>query len=188
MMFFVKRFEKHGYDFVTRVFAFIFLRRSEKKIKWLRLCGAQIGDGCVIRSPIFSFPEPFMVVIGNNVYIAARCHFLTHDGAYSWITRKMGLTEKRTDKLGMIIVGDNCFIGEGATITPNTTIGSNCIVGANALVSKNIGDNLVIGGNPAYVICCVEDYINKYSNLSDYTCGLSVGEKRAYYEAKRNKQ
>lgn len=188
MMFFVKWFEKHGYDFVTRLFALVFLRRSDIKIKWLRKCGAHIGDGCIIRSTIMSFPEPFMVNIGNNVYVAARCHFLTHDGAYSWITRKMGVTEKRTDKLGMIVVGDNCFIGEGATITPNTTIGANCIVGANALVSKSIGDNQVIGGNPANIICSVEDYINKHSDLSDFTCGLTMGEKRAYFEAKRNEE
>ena len=185
MKFFVKWYEKHGYDFVTRVFAFVFLRRSDKKIEWLRRCGAQIGEGCIIRSPITGFPEPFMVEIGNNVYVATRCHFLTHDGAYSWITRKMGLTEKRTDKLGMIVIGDNCFIGEGVTITPNTTIGTNCIVGANALVGKNIGDNQVVGGNPAHTICSVEEYINKYSDLSDYTCGLPAGEKRKYFEAKR---
>ena len=133
-----------------------------------------------------SFPEPYMVKLGKNVYIAASCMFLTHDGAYSWISRKMGITNKRTDKLGAIVIGDNCFIGEGATIMPNVTVGKNCIIGAKALVSKNVEDNSVVGGNPARYICSVDEYISRNSELADITCGLSGGEKRKYYQNRLN--
>lgn len=125
-----------------------------------------------------------MMRIGDNVYIAAGCSFLTHDGAFSWMTRKMGVREERTDKFGLITIGNNCFIGAGSTILPNVKIGNNCIVGAAAVVTKSVPDNSVVGGNPAKVICTVENYFERNAALDDYTCGWSAYKKRKYYEKK----
>ena len=64
----------------------------------------------------------------------------------------------------MTYIGDNVFIGMGATILMGAHIGNNCIVGAGSVVSGKFGDDVVIAGNPARVICTIEEYYNKRSS------------------------
>jgi serine O-acetyltransferase len=45
---------------------------------------------------------------------------------------------------GSPTIGDNCFIGAGATIIGGITIGNNCRIGANTTVSQDIPDNCVV--------------------------------------------
>jgi acetyltransferase-like isoleucine patch superfamily enzyme len=40
----------------------------------------------------------------------------------------------------------------GAIICPGVTIGRNAVVAAGAVVTKDVPDNTVVGGNPAWVI------------------------------------
>lgn len=51
-----------------------------------------------------------------------------------------------------VIVGDNCYFGLGAKILGTVKIGNNVTVGANAVVTKDIPDNVVVGGIPAKII------------------------------------
>ncbi len=175
-------YEKHGLNFLINIYLKLFVRTSDRKIKWLRLCGANIGNGTAIRCSLSAFPEPFMINLGENVYIADGVQFFTHDGSLSWLTRKMGLTDKRTEKIGLITVGDNCFIGARAMIMQDVNIGKNCIVAAGALVSKDVPDGSVVGGVPAKTISTIDQYLERNNHRKDYTCGLSYYDKRKYYE------
>lgn len=58
-------------------------------------------------------------------------------------------------------IGDNVFIGENAMILMGTTIGDNCIIGAHAVVKGIFPNNVVIAGNPAKVVCSLEQYYEK---------------------------
>ena len=40
----------------------------------------------------------------------------------------------------------------GAILCPGVTIGENSVVGAGAVVTKDVPDNVVVGGNPARII------------------------------------
>lgn len=51
-----------------------------------------------------------------------------------------------------VIVGDNCYFGLGAKILGKVSIGNNVTVGANAVVTKDIPDNVIVGGIPAKII------------------------------------
>ena len=51
-----------------------------------------------------------------------------------------------------IFIGDNCYIGTGATILGPIHIGNNVIIAAGAVVVKDVPDNAVIAGNPAKII------------------------------------
>ncbi len=76
-------------------------------------------------------------------------------------------------------IGNNVFIGEHATILMGTIIGDNCIVGANSLVKGTFPDNVVIAGNPARVVCTLEEYYEKAKrNWADDAkrCALSIYE------------
>lgn len=109
---------------------------------------------------------------------------MTHDGALSWMGRAMGYTDKRTDKMGRIVVKDNCFIGAKAIIMQNVTIEENCIVGMGAIVTKNVPKNSVVAGVPAKVISTTDQYLEKYKDCHDYTCDWPYEKKRAYYESR----
>lgn len=53
---------------------------------------------------------------------------------------------------GPVVIGDNVWIGDKATILPNVRIGEGCIIGANSVVTKDIPPYCIVGGNPARII------------------------------------
>jgi maltose O-acetyltransferase len=48
-----------------------------------------------------------------------------------------------------ITIGDDCWIGGGAIISPGVTIGDRCIVGAGSVVTKDVPADTIVVGNPA---------------------------------------
>ena len=48
-----------------------------------------------------------------------------------------------------VSIGDDCWIGGSAIISPGLTIGDRCIVGAGAVVTKDIPADTIVVGNPA---------------------------------------
>ncbi|HEY9055932.1 MAG TPA: CatB-related O-acetyltransferase [Aurantimonas sp.] len=53
---------------------------------------------------------------------------------------------------GDTIVGNDVWIGEGATVMPGVTIGDGAIVAARSVVTGNVPAYGIIGGNPARLI------------------------------------
>lgn len=51
--------------------------------------------------------------------------------------------------LGYVQIKNSSYIGANSTILPYKVIGENSIVGAGSVVTKNVGDNLIVKGNPA---------------------------------------
>lgn len=50
------------------------------------------------------------------------------------------------------IVGNDCWLGAGATILPGARLGDGVIVGAGAVVSGEIDDYCIVAGNPARIL------------------------------------
>lgn len=53
---------------------------------------------------------------------------------------------------GPIIIGNNVWIGDKATILGGVTIGDSVVIAANSVVTKDIPSYSVVGGNPAKII------------------------------------
>lgn len=51
-----------------------------------------------------------------------------------------------------IVIGDDCYIGTGASILGPVTIGDNVTIAAGAVVNKDVPDNVVVAGVPAQII------------------------------------
>lgn len=51
-----------------------------------------------------------------------------------------------------VVIGDDVWIGGGAMIMPGVTIGSRVVIASGAVVTKDIPDDMVVGGNPARTI------------------------------------
>lgn len=60
--------------------------------------------------------------------------------------------ERPITSKGPVIIGNNVWIGDKATILPGVTIGDGAVIAANAVVTKDVPAYSVVGGNPARVI------------------------------------
>lgn len=143
-------------------------------IEYYRKRGVKIGERARIFSNILT-PEPYLLKIKNDVTISTGVKFITHDNSISKIF------DDKTDSFGEIEIGNNCFIGVNSIILHGVVLGDNVIVAAGSVVTKSfISGNVVIGGNPARVICGLEQYKKKSQNNAFNTRLLNFNEKKDF--------
>ena len=53
---------------------------------------------------------------------------------------------------GPVIIGNDVWIGDKATILPGVTIGDGAVIAANAVVTKDVPAYSVVAGNPAKIV------------------------------------
>lgn len=134
---------------------------SESYIDKLKKMGVRIGEDVKLFRPYnttIDIQNPHLLSIGSHVQITGPATILTHD--YSWcvLKRKYG---KILGNQKPVLIGDNVFIGWGATILAGTTVGNNVIIGANSVVSGVLESNSVYAGNPAKKIMSLDTYYEK---------------------------
>lgn len=111
-----------------------------------------IGNGCSIGEDnhITAIDSIF---IGNHVLMGKKV--LITDNAHGISSRDMveiPPKERLLYSKGPVIIEDNVWIGEKASILPGVHIGRGCIIGANAVVTSNIPPYCIVAGNPARII------------------------------------
>jgi acetyltransferase-like isoleucine patch superfamily enzyme len=127
--------------------------------KYFRKQGATIGEGCCISIRNLG-PQPYLVSIGNNVWITAEVIFHTYDGGVLVFTPKY--PNQHLGGCGPIIIEDNVVIGRRAQLMPNIRIGKNSIVGAGSVVISDVPPNSIVMGVPARVIGSFSKYEEKF--------------------------
>lgn len=100
------------------------------------------------------------IVIGNGTLTGKWVTITDNNhGAYN-LNNPMDISEWRnlspafrtvTSK-GAIIIGNNVWIGDKATILGGVTIGEGAIVAANSVVTKDVPPYCIVGGNPAKIL------------------------------------
>jgi len=125
---------------------------QETVVRTLRGMGVQIGERCRIYTANFG-SEPYLIRIGNHVCISNDVSFVNHGLNWPFQDKYETLTT-----FGPIDVRDNCQIGMRATILPGVVIGPNSIVGACSVVTRDVPPNTVVAGNPAKVVCTLDEY------------------------------
>ena len=117
--------------------------------------------------------EPWLITLGNNVYITSECQFITHDGGTLILRREVPDLELTAP----IYIGNDVYIGLRTIILPGVSIGNRCIIAAGSVVSKSIPDNSVEAGVPARVIKTTDQYLEKAKTRSLHFGHLSAKEK-----------
>jgi acetyltransferase-like isoleucine patch superfamily enzyme len=121
----------------------------ERATVWAGPKGVKIGDDFAIGIGSYLCGSGGRIEIGNEVRIAdsVRMYVFNHN------FEKIGIPiAKQGNTIGNIKIKDNVWIGSGVVILPGVTIGENAVIGAGAVVTKNVADNIVVGGVPAKII------------------------------------
>ncbi|TYR81328.1 sugar O-acetyltransferase [Priestia megaterium] len=92
------------------------------------------------------------VTIGDNCMLAPGVHIYTASHPLDAAERISGAEFGKP-----VVIGHNVWIGGRAVINPGVTIGNNVVIASGAVVTKDIPDDVVVGGNPAKII----KYLNK---------------------------
>lgn len=134
---------------------------EKKKEEALRTRVAYLGEKSRIYSDSFG-SEPYLLWIGSNVIVASGVKFIEHDASYYNAHRYAGESAPtQAEKMGAIILEDNCFVGAGSTILGGTKIGRNSVIAAGSIVHGIIPPGEVWGGVPAHRIMSMDEYADK---------------------------
>ena len=115
-----------------------------------------VQKGCIIDNS-----HCYLISIGDNVTLAHNVHILAHDASTKMFLGKT--------KIGKVCIGNNVFVGADTVILPNVIIGNRVIIGANSVVTKKLDGNGVYAGNPAKKIMDLDQYLQKYNNITTKT-------------------
>ncbi len=96
---------------------------------------------------------PQLISIGDNFISAPGSMILSHDASL--------FTQYNVYRVEKTIIGNNVFLGANAVVLAGVTVGDGSIIGAGSVVTKDVPAGMVVAGNPAKVICSVNEYYNK---------------------------
>ena len=112
------------------------------------------------------------ITIGNNCNIGEYCHItainkivigdglltgrfvLISDNSHGGLSQEEAVIPPAARKLvskGPVIIGNNVWIGDKATILAGVHIGDNAIIAANAVVTEDVPAHTMVAGAPATV-------------------------------------
>lgn len=142
-------------------------------IKQAEKAGVLIGKNNEVQSHFWERAEPYLITIGDNCQITADVKIFTHGGG-----KAVRHISPRFDVFGKVKIGNNVYLGNNSLIMPGVTIGDNVLVAAGSVVTHSVPDNVVIGGNPARILCSLEEYYQRNLPYNTETKGFSVKEKK----------
>jgi acetyltransferase-like isoleucine patch superfamily enzyme len=129
-----------------------------------QITGAEIDESVNIFTPLY-INYGKHTKIGKNVFINFDCTFLDLGGItiddgvllaprVSLLSESHPIDPENRHALvpKAIHIKKNAWIGAGATILQGVTIGENSVVAAGSVVSKDVPDNVIVGGIPAKFI------------------------------------
>ncbi|MBA0883138.1 sugar O-acetyltransferase [Flavobacterium undicola] len=132
------------------------------------IIGTKIEESTTVFPPFYTNFGKF-IAIGKNVFINHACSFLDMGGITiedevligpkaNLITENHPIdpNDRRALITKPILIKRRAWIGAGATILPGVTVGENSIIAAGAVVSKDVPDNVIMGGIPAKIIKSID--------------------------------
>ena len=147
--------------------------RFQSPVEYARSIGVSIGENCFIPDKTIWPTEPYLIKIGNNCQITSGVKIFTHGGAHVLRDEIPDF-----DCFGRVSIGDYVYIGNNSLILPGVTIGSHVLIAAGSVITKSIGDNVVVAGNPARIICSIQDYKANNIKYNTHTKGIPAIKKK----------
>lgn len=156
-------------------FLFYFIYSKINPWGYARYRGVKMGSNVHfygMKPGMFS-TEPWLITLGDNVYVTSGCQFITHDGG-TLVLRRI---QPDLEVTARITVGNNVYIGMNSMIMPGVEIGDNVVIGAGSIVTKSLSANTVYAGVPARPIKSLDQYLASLREKSLGFGHLSAKEK-----------
>jgi maltose O-acetyltransferase len=130
-------------------------KRLERRWYKLRQQGMHLGSDVWLPASTWIDPDYcFLISIGDHCGFGEECLILAHDAQMDEFLDAA--------RIGQVTIHESCHIGARTVILPGVVIGPKTIVGANSVVTRSLPPDTVCAGNPAKVICSLEDYLSKH--------------------------
>jgi maltose O-acetyltransferase len=133
------------------------IERDRLKRRWARLRQLGMHIGNRVNLPASTYIDTshcFLISIGDDCGFGPDCLILAHDAQMDEYLDAA--------RLGRVIIHPSCHIGARTTILAGVEIGPRTVVGANSVVTRSLPPDTVCAGNPAKVICSLEEYLQKH--------------------------
>ena len=150
-------------------------KHSKSPLKYAREIGVIVGQGTRIADHNHWPSEPYLISIGDNCAITDGVKFYTHGGG-----RLFRNEIPDFDCFGKILIGNNVYIGAGSKIMAGVVIEDDVLVAAGSIVSKSVPSGMVVGGNPAKIICTMEEYKQRNLKYNTHSKLMNSFEKRKF--------
>jgi len=162
-------------NYIFNVMRDIIIRIGKKLLAKKDIIRYQKGERFYSNSIIDTLVPEF-VEIGDDFISAPGSIILAHDASLFLFTEKY--------RIEKTIIGNKVFLGANSVVLAGVTIGDNVIVGAGAIVTKDVPSNSVVVGNPARIVCSVDEYCLKCEDRK-VLYGVSQSFLDSYKDGKR---
>ena len=125
--------------------SFIFNNRQPERPELVIGSGTFIGHQC-------SFRVARSLRIGQHCLIAGGVMIADYDGHSTDAAKRRTTSADAGQDVRPVEIGDDVWIGAGATILKGVQIGSRAIVGAQSVVTRDVPPDTIVAGNPAVVV------------------------------------
>lgn len=150
-------------------------RKITPPLQYARELGVTIGEDNFLPDKDCWSTEPYLITVGSHCQITVGVRFFTHGGGH--VVRQQ---IPDFDTFGKIVIGDWVYIGNNSLIMPGVTIEDHVLVAAGSVVTKSVPSGVVVGGNPAKILCTIEEYLERNKKYNTRTKGLSHSQKTEY--------
>jgi len=133
---------------------------SSLKCQILRLFGAEIGHGVVIK-PSVNILFPWKLIVGDHSWIGEESWILNFEkisiGSHACVSQRAFLCAGNHDfrkpsmpyRNGPITIYSGAWVGAQVFVGPGVEIGEETVITAGSVVLKNLPAATICGGNPA---------------------------------------
>jgi len=137
---------------------------DEIRALFSKLIGKQVSESFMMFPPFYTdFGKN--ITIGESVFINSGCRFqdqggitigdgalIGHNVVMATLNHGLAPDDRSTTYPAPIRIGKNVWVGASATIVAGVEIGENAVIAAGAVVTKDVPENVVVGGVPAKII------------------------------------
>lgn len=166
---------------IGRLRAWLARWRLARHHRMLRARGMHIGrDVWLPASTWIDADHCYLISIGDHCGFGEQCMLLAHDAQMDEYLDAA--------RIGRVRIHESCHIGARTVVLPGVELGPRTIVGANSVVTRTLPADTVCAGNPAVVVCTLEEYLAKHRErlarvptfqYEDYVIHALTPERRA---------
>lgn len=155
---------------LTRLFNQTLETEYEKRSELLKQLFGSTGENVYVE-PAFRCDYGYNIHVGDHFYANFDCvildvcevrigdHCFMAPGVHIYTaTHPIHPLERNSEvEFGKPVkIGHNVWLGGRAIVNPGVTIGDNVVVASGAVVTKDVPNNVVVGGNPAKIMKTID--------------------------------